>query len=587
MSNNLFSQSHGIFDIDSFLILFPNESIREEEVDLMQKAANIVHQSRNEEVFSVINILAYADLLKINLLHEEIHYWQAMTSPAIIMNYLNLSKLLFTRVNSLNLRCVFTDTFPLKKNYNTNDFLSIYYSHRMNFEAPRDERIFFRRVYNLYEQSVNEGFCETWSEYAKSLKIQIEDKLGESIYDFIAPYLHMVKGSYNVISDELSIAMPFICRPHIEQEKSFLEYGGLLDYFDIINFTGDNLMESYAIVNECIAKGISIPQYEASKMESNRYLGAYEFYRRLHAHRYANERELAISFLIVIDICFTTDPLYNHNNLYQCDEDFYQENVSIPYRFGKLVFRAQGFRPFHISTESNILSDIETWENDFCEYQGFYLPEICIRHTIEYLLTILLNDFEGVGYKISQELIEILHDFKAEGPNWDVKLNQVVNSLNSLYQYHCEETPNSGLTFQNHTILAITNALIYRLYNRGKIILSASYQYEIRHSLESPVFIVGGQYACNLIDSSSRGPLMDYSSGIYGPIENLVIKSIAKEGILSCGFRDNFYDCRYITNGYGCPLDGLSEEAKIKRRESGIDENWCHYTRIMNIIKKR
>ena len=579
-------QSHGLFDIDTFLTIFYDVDIHEFESGLMDVVNNLTYASNNLESFHVRNIIAFKDLLDINLLHEEIHYWQAMTSPVTILNYLNISKLLLCNANKLRFRQVISDCFPTQPN-EIYLFQYIYSSHRMNFEAPRMGRQLFKEIYSLYKQYIDTGHTETWPIYTRMLKDRIEKATGKNIYEYNAKFLNMKPGSYNVVSEEQPMAMPFIGFPHIEKDKFFLGYGGLLDYFDMVYFTGDNLMESYAMVNEYVAKGEPIPEYDVSKGESNRYLGVYEVYRRMHANRYSSERDLAISFLAIVDICFTTDPLHDHSEDYAYNEDFRQENVSIPYRFGKLIYRAQGFKPFTNVNIDELQSDIENWQDEFCAYQGFYMPELCIKHTIEELLFVLINDFCCIGFEFSDSLAQAFGMLRGEDSGWDERFDIVATELNKAYKWHLDNNPGNGISIQHHMILSMVNAMYFRLKNRGKMVVSALFANEVRWSIEPALYVVGGQYACNQFGALKRFPLNDYNLAVYPPLENMVLKDMALTGDRSCGFKESFYPCRFTENGYGCPLVGLTTEEREKRKHTMMPDDWCHYTRLMNIMTKK
>ena len=506
-----------------------------------------------------------------------------MTSPMVIVNYLNLSKLLLSRSDMLRFRHLIPDCMPKLEN-DIDLCMYIYRSHRMNFDPPIEGRKLFRTIFSKFKQQVDAEYKGSWKEYTRLLKDQIEQQSGVSIYEILAEYLHMERGSYNIVSDSKPLAMPYIIQPHLESGKFFLAYAGVLDYFDMVYFTGDNLMEAYAMVNEYVSKGESIPEYDVSKREANRYWGVFEVYRRMHSHRYSNEKDLAISFLAIVDICFTTDPLTNHSATYENDEDFRHENVSIPYRFGKLIYRAQGFRPFTSSNETTLPNDIEMWQDDFCNYQGFYALETCIKHTISELIFILIYNFVEIGYHFSESVYQILEKSWMDDCDWKANLESVVEALNDAYIWKTEKAEDVGISTQSHMVLSFINALIYKLHNRGKVVVSALYADEIRCSIEPAAYVVGGQYAYNYFSAQVRTPLNDNSLGIWEPIENMVLKNMALTGVPSCGFMESFYPCRYTENGYGCPLVGLTSEECEKRKRTMIPENWCHYTRLMNIL---
>ena len=216
-----------------------------------------------------------------------------------------------------------------------------------------------------------------------------------------------------------------------------------------------------------------------------------------------------------------------------------------------------------------------------------FLPDLCLKHTIRELIIILISDFIRKGYEIPHELVALVVNFQGEEENWKSMLDNIISYINQLYRNHLNRFPeNPGLTLQNHMILSIINALIYKLLNRGKLVISAINSESLRSAIEPALYIVGGKYAHNLESTSIRGPLNDYQLGVYTIIDLLTVKSMAIQGVRTCGFKESFFPCRYVSNGWGCPLVGLTPEEKEKRRKDGLSDDWCHYTRIMNILAR-
>ena len=92
----------------------------------------------------------------------------------------------------------------------------------------------------------------------------------------------------------------------------------------------------------------TIPQINLSQFEDHKYLGVWEFYRRLHAKRYANQEDMALSFLALVDLTFLNDPNMPESEMYNDEEKAI--NSSLPYRFGKIIYRAQGVPPLDFSS---------------------------------------------------------------------------------------------------------------------------------------------------------------------------------------------------------------------------------------------
>lgn len=387
------SFAHGIFDIDSMLIYFfsPNGK---HEIDYSRsyfEPHEGAYAKYNQQTYTAKSVFVLAKKISINISHELVHSWQALSSPMIILNFLNLSKRLRANAEKLN--------FYKPRISNTYLFLDdkdpeiefCYRSHRMNFIQRKNGRELFKQIKKIYENWLEQGFASTWKDFAIEFKSRLESKYGLDIYDILGPDLDMVRNSYNVVSDENPIAMPLLWYKHEYGNQYFVAFGALIDFFDLVYFTGDNLMEAFAYINDCLRKKIKIPQYNSLNSEDNMYLGVYEFYRRIHGKRYKSEEELAISFLALVDLALVNDPFGCHSDVYENDEAFRQENVSLPYRFGCLVYRAKGFKPFIIEND-DILSSIKKWQDEYCKYLGFFAVDDCIKNTLSYMLKIILND---------------------------------------------------------------------------------------------------------------------------------------------------------------------------------------------------
>ncbi len=574
---------HGSFDIDSFLTFYYSNEEELKEVGIMVNEDQ--YAALGKETFPLESISLIQDKIDINVFHEQVHYWQAMTSTIIVLNYLNLSKLLHCRAKTLGLKEErISNTFPQYKD-DIESFEYSYKCHRMNFASPKG------KVLNLfksaYKQYLERGNNVSWQEFLQHIKEDFKTKLGKSIYESVGEDLGFEPGAYNIISDEPPLAMPFITYEHLQKGKGFLAYGGVLDYVDLVYFTGDNLQESFAVINECLKDNSPFPQYDAiGKRENNMYAGTFEVYRRMHSKRYKSDKELAISFLALIDLCFTTDPFGNHDEIYENDRDFLNENTSIPYRFGKLIFRAMGFRPFALLEGSDIAEAIKEWQDDFCKYQGLFLPDDCLRNTITQVLLTLINDFyvNQASFNDSEVLflLDLYDKLKMNDSSWVIIASQVVKILNYGYQNY-----NGILTHQNHTLLSITNALFFKLNHRGECVVPCYYETLLKNSIEPHLFIVDGQYAYSSGKDFYPSPLRDQLSFVFPPIESMVLRAMAKKGIKTCGFSDAYFPCRFISNGLGCPLFKMTPDEERVRMKRNLPLDWCHYNRLMKLLSAK
>lgn len=99
-------KTHGIFDIDSMLVYFFTEDCKHYIPDYSRSEGELfeaAYAKRNQQTYTSKSIYALADEISINLFHELVHSWQALSSPMIILNFLNVSKKLRANAEKLNL----------------------------------------------------------------------------------------------------------------------------------------------------------------------------------------------------------------------------------------------------------------------------------------------------------------------------------------------------------------------------------------------------------------------------------------------------------------------------------------------------
>ena len=578
-------KTHGIFDIDSMLVYFFTEDCKHHIPDYSRSEGELfeaAYAKRNQQTYTSKSIYALADEISINLFHELVHSWQALSSPMIILNFLNVSKKLRANAEKLNLYTPrISDTY-LFFDDNNPDIDFCYKSHRMNFIQRKNGRKLFGQIKKIYEEWQGQGYTGNWTDFVKDLKFRLETESKKSIYDMLSADLDMVPQSYNIISDEPPLAMPLLIYGHEQKGERFVCFGALIDYFDMVYFTGDNLMEAFANINDYLKRGENIPSYNPLKEEDNMYLGVYEAYRRMHKHRYETEKELALSFLALVDLAFLNDPLGVHDDIYEYDNSFRNENVSLPYRFGNLIYKAQGFRTFEIKN-NDVASSIKEWQDDYCRYLGYFLPDDGIRNMVCAVLSSIIND-ACIYYQFPDKtkILRTISRMIQNKEDWNECLHYLLDEINEMYRL----LNGAKLTSQHHMLVMIVNALLFRLAHRGEMTAPCFYPNLIANSLESLLFVYNGEYYSFPFDNYNDMPLKQMDVGHYSLLDLMVLKPMAKEGVNSCGFLSSFIPCRFQHKGMGCPLIGLSDDERKRRASIGLDYDWCHRKCVMNELDR-
>ena len=380
----------------------------------------------------------------------------------------------------------------------------------------------------------------------------------------------------NVIKSEQPCAIPYRNLRHEIDGKYFSCFSGLLDYFDLVNFTGDNLMEAFAFVNECVKDDVQIPAYNPHDLERKEYLGIFEIYRRIFYRNYISERELAISFLAVVDLAFMNDPMGDHSEEYLFDESFHQQNVSLPHRFGYLIYSLQGFRPLNYDI-SNPSESIAKWQNDICDYLGWYKPIEGVKNMIAYIIAILLNDL-STYIVLDKELINKLPELKSHDKKSDDIIASTIQLINQAYQ----SLEYKKITLQHGLLIQIANSLFYRIKYPGLQTVPALFEKQLQYQLPTTLFVYNGEYYSDYLIHNNVATIIHNDIGKYSYIDQLVARSMMRFGKRQCGFIDAYIPCRYQREGFGCPMIGLNEAERTKRDKCHIPIDWCHWKCLIN-----
>jgi len=573
-----------LFDYDSFVIRFLPTSIDQylemkngpsSNVDLFPTA---YYSKLNRDAFTVEKLDKLSKSIKTDLVHEIFHWWQALTTPFIVSRFLISSKLLKINSGKFNLRKTkFSDPIFFIPDEHEEVVAEIYESSLMNFKhfsMSYEELKVLETEYVRMKQT--EGI-ENIQDIPESLREKIEKNRGMNIYQILYGENH---GEFNIVSDKPPVAMPVFLYPHMTRGIKYPGYAAILDYFYYIDFSADNVIEAMTYISECLYNNEDIRDLNIFEIEDHKYLGVWEFYKRLHSKNYSSMKNLAISFLALSDLALMNDPFRtDKNNFFGVEERY--ENSSFSYRYGKIIFRAQGFKPLEVVNNDYELS-IKTFQDEFCHYCGMINPEIGLKRMILLLITVLFIDIQKYfriqnHLEIETTIADIDRDLKE---NWSM-IRILLDGLNTGYKnIH-------GKITINHKILGmILNGLFFRLENRGKLAVPHLYYDAINQMLPKPLIIYDGNYYIQSDFSEGHPYKIPYTDieSCHDFIGLHVSKKIAK-GVEACDFKESGIKCWYQKNGLGCPYKRLSDKEKGLRDQLDIG-SWCHWTHFLNEHKE-
>lgn len=573
---------YALFEYDSFIIrLLPhgynintnNQNDNQEGLDMSFMSMS-AYVKQNIDSFPLFSLERLTDEIKSDLWHETIHWWQAISTPFIISRHLLSSKVFRANTELFSLKkSLFSDTFFMLHDTDEEQINAHYESTLMNFKHFSMTQIEVEELETIYNSLKNIFAIEERQLVLNKIKEGYEKDSGLDIYRTLYGNNH---GLFNVVSDSPPVAMPFFEFPHFTIGQQLPGYSAILDYFYYIDFSGDNIIEAITYINEVLAKNENIPQIDFSDIEDHKYLGIWEFYRRLHSNRYDNEKELALSFLALADLSLTNDPFRYYDERDEYDIDYKFENSSLPYRFGKIVYRAQSIKPLKI-INNDYAKSIINHQEELCSEFGMPRPEIGIKRLIAHIMSVIFIDLEKY-YEFSspEQTIQTLLSLYKDPIN---KWNEIPELLSSLNRANSSL---KGKITINHTILGIIlNCLFFRLDNRGKIAVPFFYYNEIYDAFPKPLIIFEGNYFMDLSLAEGTPYNISYSAfSLCHDFISLKTSSTVKNKSLTCGFKEGMVKCIYQANGFGCPYKQLKDIERKKREIYSLGD-WCHWTHFI------
>lgn len=234
-------------------------------------------------------------------------------------------------------------------------------------------------------------------------------------------------------------------------------------------------------------------------------------------------------------------------------------------------------------TNNDVASSIKEWQDDYCRYLGYFLPDDGIRNMVCAVLSSIIND-ACIYYQFPDKtkILRTISRMIQNKEDWNECLHYLLDEINEMYRL----LNGAKLTSQHHMLVMIVNALLFRLAHRGEMTAPCFYPNLIANSLESLLFVYNGEYYSFPFDNYNDMPLKQMDVGHYSLLDLMVLKPMAKEGVNSCGFLSSFIPCRFQHKGMGCPLIGLSDDERKRRASIGLDYDWCHRKCVMNELDR-
>jgi hypothetical protein len=390
-----------------------------------------------------------------------------------------------------------------------------------------------------------------------------------------------IAGIDRIVCDPPALQV-FYLRP-LSETVATPGYGAVMELPDgeavSVPFTTVALAESAAYVSECLRAGRTPNRLTNSTLAQQRYIGCWEYWCRLHSSVTTDVGILAANFLAAVDLALTGGAVEPG----ETDEDFRQEQLCIPYRFGKLAFRSQGFRLLPAAPTS---AQIEEWQRDFCRYCGWPTPRESFANAVVDLTkrmilaygNLLIEDGHPESYL--KKFLEIPQEEAASDPR--TAYTEIWSAIQSA-----TFRPRGARPVGTEAIGIMLNASMYRLDNPGMFAAPHLFGTALTAVFPLPLLLLNGRYYAdhetdtNVDETLKHMFNMPYwweSSNVTRDCMQLIPLAPMADGKPACGFFDVQTDkarCIYGRFNLGCPEAGLTDAQSSLRAEQGIGD-WCH-----------
>jgi hypothetical protein len=358
-----------------------------------------------------------------------------------------------------------------------------------------------------------------------------------------------------------------------------------------VPFTTVALAESAAYVTECLRAGRVPGRLTDTTPAQQRYLGCWEYWCRLRSSATTDVDVLAANFLAAVDLTLTGGTVEPED---EGDEEFRQEQLCIPYRFGKLAFRSQGFRLLPASPTSE---QIDEWQADFCRYQGWPAPrDSCAAAVVELTRrmimaygNLLIEDGHPESY--FTRFLAIPAEEAAADPR--TAYQEIWSAIQSATL-----GPRGARPVGTEAIGIMLNASMYRLDNPGMFAAPHLFGRALTAVFPLPLLLLHGRYyadhetyanADETLKHMFKMPYWPESSNVTRDCMQLIPLAPLVDGKPGCGFFDEQTakaGCIYGHFDFGCPQAGLTDAQGRLRAEHGMAD-WCHKKYIHKRLQLR
>jgi hypothetical protein len=460
------------------------------------------------------------------LFHERIHYWQSMSTP--ILQYGMILRL-----------------------------------DRMKTAAHAKHASYKAIAGNYYAREDGRRVDDAWQQF-------------QATFGTFSITEDMIRGG-DQIDYPTATALLFTERHAVGSSQILPAYVALMAYEDpesvptLLPLTAAPLLEGFAYASELLFSGEPIPRLTGDRSEEDeRYLGCWEFWCRLHKHRYRNDEELTLGFLAAVDLALNADFFSSAR-----DGEWVYEQRHIAYRFGKIVYRALGVDPLRVDGGSD--AAVIEYQHALIRNSGWDpLSESLRKMAVCLAQTILFSS----AYE--QELTQVI------GPIWrglvERPLDEVARDpgrLEEAWSLIRERNLTGSPPIGRAVLCTMLEACLLRLMQPAWFALPHLHADELGRNLPLPIMVLDGHYYSSHVapdwpEEFASSLITSAPSSFMEDIVALLAMSPLVRDDVSCGFLDNFVRCQYVRAGAGCPLKGLSPEESGVRTEHGLG-SWCHW----------
>ena len=363
----------------------------------------------------------------------------------------------------------------------------------------------------------------------------------------------------------------------------------------LVPFNASNMLESAAYVTQLLFEGAPLPRMaEKGSPSEQRYKGCWEVWRRMNAHRYGTENDLALAFLAAVDLAFSAHVLALQDGALKTALERADYSVAVRYvhaRLGYIMLASAALDPLDSSDSSNeALHAIQKFQHDCSDYLSWpdtgrtyrfmaaFLTHRLIRSSLWSFEQTVDVDKDALRTALLTPPDELADNLDVLVPMWRM--------LEASFHSSTPDVGSPNYVIGSRLLAKMIASSVFRGSDQPALAAPHLQPQTLREYFQLPCVRVGDQYymdtAVGSLESLARQAIRIPTINLSVDCIQLAILEPVRSNQSQCGLIDPLTrtaNCYYVASGAGCPQLGLTK-AQQERRITEQVYDWCHWANV-------